>query len=266
MSPSTSNFSSTTVHTSVSYFTATELQHTTSASSEGHAFKRSTEEIESNPPTEDISDEVIQAYCIAHSQVPDGGYGWVVVIACAIISWWFVGTCYTWGIYQAALIERNLSSPSTLSFVGSLTFAGISFLAIVNARLIRNFGARVIAIVGIFLLGVGQILSGFSTHSVAGLYITQGVIAGVGVSLCFMVVSVRPTQYFRKKRGLANGIVCAGGGLGATVISLIIDILVENLSPEWAFWILGFATLVTGLPAAYLIRERAPTRPTAFVE
>lgn len=75
-----------------------------------------------------------------------------------------------------------------------------------------------------------------------------------------------PAQYFKKKRGVANGIVYAGGGLGGAVISFIMNSLLTKLGPAWAFRVIGFITLGTGLPAAYLIKERTTIRPSAFIE
>lgn len=80
------------------------------------------------------------------------------------------------------------------------------------------------------------------------------------------VVSVVPAQYFSKKRGLANGIVYAGGGIGGAVISVVMDILIQRVDPAWNFRILGFLTLATGLPAAWLIKERSPVRNATFTE
>lgn len=135
------------------------------------------------------SDDVMQASILADSQVPDGGYGWLLISACAVVTWWFVGASYTWGVSQAALVEQMGYSSSTLAFVGSLCPACISLLAVPNARVIRVMGVRRTALLGIFLLGLGSILSGFATESIAGLFITWGVVGGVGTSLCFMVVS-----------------------------------------------------------------------------
>lgn len=81
---------------------------------------------------------------------------------------------------QAALVERGLSSPSTLSFVGSLTTACISFLAVLNARVIRKLGSRITALLGVLLVGLGEILSGFATENIGGLFMTSGVITGIG--------------------------------------------------------------------------------------
>jgi len=60
--------------------------------------------------------------------------------------------------------------------------------------------------------------------------------------------------------------VYAGGGLGGTAISFVLDGLIKRLGIAWAFRVIGFITLGTGLPAAWLIKERVPIRKTAFVE
>lgn len=75
-----------------------------------------------------------------------------------------------------------------------------------------------------------------------------------------------PTQYFSKKRGLANGIVFAGGGLGGAVISFALEAMINRLGLGWAYRVLGILTVATGLPAAYLIKERTPYTRTTFVE
>lgn len=202
----------------------------------------------------------------ASSQVPEGGYGWIVITACAVLTWWFVGTTYSWGIIQGALVQDGVSQASTLSFVGALTVTFIAIMAIANSRIIQAIGAQKTGVSGIFLLGFGELLSGWTTKNVGGLFATAGFVMGVGTSLCFMRVSTVPAQSFQRKRGLANGIVYAGGGLGGAVISLVMEAIVRRLGPAWTFRIVGFLALGTGIPAAWLIRERAPLQRWKFVE
>ena len=101
--------------------------------------------------------------------------------ACFFISFWSVGTVYCWGVVQAALFQNGVSSPSTLSWIGSLAFACIALLAIVNARVIGLLDARMTAFIGLSTLLSGQILSGFLTEHVGGLFVTAGIGAGVGM-------------------------------------------------------------------------------------
>lgn len=65
-------------------------------------------------------DPILQASRINDSNVPEGGYSWTVVISCAVVAWWAIGTHYAWGVTQSALVDEGVSTPSTLSFVGSL--------------------------------------------------------------------------------------------------------------------------------------------------
>jgi MFS family permease len=178
----------------------------------------------------------------------------------------FVGTGYSWGVIQGALVEKGLSTAATLSYVGSLAVSIISFLAIVNARIIRAIGAQKTGMLGILLLGMSEILSSFAVDSLAGLFVTSGVMSGVGLSLCFMAASATPAQYFSKKRGLANGIVFAGGGLGGAITSFALDAIIQRLGTAWAYRILGLVTLLTGLPAAWLVKERSPVKNAGFIE
>jgi hypothetical protein len=145
---------------------------------------------------------------IVVDDVPDGGFdGWVIAFACSTITYvhpdpqfiydfiraarfFYVGLTYSWGLVQAKLASEHLAPDSTLAFIGSTTIAFVSFAAIINSRLIRLLGTRNAALLACSLLGVGQILSGWATKSVSGLFLTNGVIMGIGCSLCFMVSCV----------------------------------------------------------------------------
>ena len=126
------------------------------------------------------SDETPEASLLSDEAVPDGGYGWVVIAACGVLTFWFVGTSYSWGILQASLVRSDLASISTLSFVGSITAAAIAIMALVNARIARAIGARKTGLLGVALLSLGELLSGFTTHNIGGLFVTAGVISGLG--------------------------------------------------------------------------------------
>ncbi|KAI1304534.1 major facilitator superfamily domain-containing protein [Xylaria venustula] len=212
------------------------------------------------------TDPVLEASRLADSDVPDGGYGWVVVASCAVLSWWTIGTSYSWGVIQGALVQEGLSTPAVLSFVGALGPTLLAAVAILNSRIMRMIGVRYTGMLGVFLIGLAEILAGFAVNSVPGLFITEGVLLGLGFGLSFIVTSTGPAQYFSKKRGLANGVVFAGGGFGGAVLSLALDPLIRSAGPAWAFRTLGLSTIATGLPAAWFLKERTAIRRGGFVE
>jgi hypothetical protein len=220
------------------------------------------------PPLQTNEDAAIAASAAADAQVPDGGYGWVVCAGCATLTFWFGGTTYSWGVMQAELSSQKLAPASTLAFLGSTTVACIAAFALLNSRIVRLLGARNTGLLGVFLMGLGEILASFCTRSVPGLFVALGITMGMGVSLCFMVSSITPAQYFVKRRGLANGIVYAGGGLGGTGIAFVMDAINRRLGVEWTFRIIGLSMLATGLPMVMLVKDRGAGPPPvkAWVE
>lgn len=206
----------------------------------------------------DIADD--EAPDNATTVAPDGGYGWVVVAASSVITFWFSGLTGSWGIIQAALLSSTLKDtpPSTTAFIGSLGITICVAFGLVAVHVMRLIGARNTSLLGIALLGLGALLSGFTTNNVAGLFQTFGVVLGVGDCLCFIVANVMPMQYFSRRIGLANGLVKASGGLGATLLSIALNSLIEKVGVPWTFRILGAGILLTGIPAALTIKQRTP--------
>ena len=211
-------------------------------------------------------DDSIEASRLVDAGAPDGGQGWVVLAASSVIAFWFVGTTYCWGVIQGKLVQDELASASTLSWVGSLAVACNAIFSVPSSKVLRSLGSKVTAFIAVSFLATGEILSGFTTQHVGGLFACWGVITGIGVSLSFICVSSVTSQYFNKRRGLAKGIVFAAGGLGGAVISFMMEGLLESLGTAWTFRLVGIFTLVTGLPAAWFIKDRIPPSRRAFLE
>jgi len=200
--------------------------------------------------------------------VPDGGYGWVVVTVCALLTFWFNGIMASWGVLQAALLRSNLktTSTSTISFVGTLGLATVVAFGLFGVRVMRLLGARLTALVGVVLLASAEICSSFTLSNVGGLFATSGVLFGSGACLCYALSNTVPTQYFANKLGLASGLIKFGGGLGAAVLSIALDAVTKKVGIAWAFRILGLCILGTGGPAAWFLRERVPIGRAPFLD
>ncbi|PKS05574.1 hypothetical protein jhhlp_008092 [Lomentospora prolificans] len=82
--------------------------------------------------------------------------------ACAVIIWWAIGTCYSWGVMQEALVTEGLSSPAVLSFISGLDAAFIFALAI---------AVRLGCLIGVGLIEVSEILSGFAVTKLGALFL-----------------------------------------------------------------------------------------------
>lgn len=202
------------------------------------------------------------------SAIPDGGYGWVVVASCSLMTFWFNGQAGSWGVIQTALLSSSLrgTPTSTITFVGSLSLCCAVTFGLFGVRLISILGSRYTALLGMGMIGLGEIAAGFVTSSIGGLFALVGVLVGVGSCLIYALCNSIPPQYFSAKLGTANGIVKFGGGLGATVLSITLQALIDRVGTPWMFRILGIMTLATGLPAAYLTTERTPLHRTRLID
>ncbi|TFB01792.1 putative transporter [Trichoderma ghanense] len=238
---------------SISTTTAIELA-TNSSPSRGWSLRHANPNDNKKQPSTTIhtvTDHVLAASREADSTAPDGGYGWVIVGSGFVLLWWSLGTTYAWGVMQTALVADGLADPAVLSFVGSLQAALISALAVVNSLVVRKTGVRAAAMLGAACMGGSEILSSFTIRNVGALFFTSGVVMGLGVS---------------SKRGLANGFMFSGSGFGGAAISFALDSLIQKLGVAWAYRILGLMTLSTGLPAAWLMKERVPVERRGFIE
>lgn len=210
--------------------------------------------------TRQTNDEV-SPHANAVFAIPDGGWiAWNSLIASALFTFWFNGINNSWGVMQAALFKQGLTSTSTLSFVGSLSITCCVVLSLLSVRFIRLVGARNAALIGLTMLGLGELTSGFTTSNIAGLFGTAGVLYGSGSSLCFMVASILPSQHFSSRLGLANELIRFAGGIGGTVLSISLNKSIINVGTPGTFRIVGICCLATGIPAAFLVKEPNPPR------
>jgi hypothetical protein len=179
--------------------------------------------------SEDTSDD--QAPANAAEDIPDGGYGWTVVFACSVISFWFAGWTSAWGVVQANLLQspQLAVSPSTISFIGSLALACEVAFGLLSVQFMRVVGARVNTMMGIILLGLGVLLSSFTINNIGGLFCAAGALIGFGSCLLYATTNAVPVQWFSNRLGIANGLVKVGGGIGGTVLSVSIQGLIDRI-------------------------------------
>jgi MFS family permease len=199
-----------------------------------------------------------QAPAHAIDAIPDGGYGWTIVASCFFLVFWINGYTTAWGVLQTAIVKSpHLDSDlRTITFVGSLYMACIVAFGIAAVRISRKFGMRTSSTVAVTAFGLGLIGTSFTLDNLAGLFCVGGLIVGLATSLLFTATNTLPTLWFSRRLGLANGLVKTGGGLGATVLPLAAQGLVDKLGLQWTFRVIGLLILATGIPCALFLKEQ----------
>jgi MFS family permease len=166
---------------------------------------------------------------------------------------------FSLGVFSNAYATTVLKDKATtieLMGVGSTLIVCLNIFTPVSP-LLGRLGAKITMMIGSVLMSLGIILAGFSTE-IWHLYLTQGVLFGIGSSLVYMsVVAVIP-QWFTTKRGTAMGISSAGSGFGGLALSPMVSSLVEKYGLPWTHRIVGLMAFGIGVLASCLIRTRLP--------
>jgi MFS family permease len=141
----------------------------------------------------------------------------VIVMIC-------LGTVYSWSIFTRPLIASFhwSNTVTTWAFALAIFFLGIG--AVIGGRWQDRVGPRTVTLAGVALWGVGNLLAGIGTGALGPwwLYLTYGVIGGLGLGMGYITPVATVTKWFPDRRGLASGMVVMGFGLGAFFYNQIV--------------------------------------------
>ena len=93
------------------------------------------------------------------------------------------------------------------------------------------------------LYGLGVFLASFS-HNLAWLYLSYGLVGGIGLGLGYIVPVAVLVKWFPDRRGLITGIAVGGFGAGALITAPVATRLIQSVGVLTTFAYLGIAYLV----------------------
>jgi OFA family oxalate/formate antiporter-like MFS transporter len=135
-----------------------------------------------------------------------------------------LGTIYSWGTLTV-FISPYLGEIKELTVyifgIGLLSFAVTMIFA---GSMQQKYGPRNIAILGGILIGIGLVSSAFMTNFI-GLFITYGIIFGMGIGFGYVCPIASAGKWFPDKKGFINGIAVAGFGAGAFIFNFVVKAL-----------------------------------------
>lgn len=99
---------------------------------------------------------------------------------------------------------------SFTALVGSLALGVTFFLSPVSGILTDKIGLRRTTFLGGVLMTAGMILSSMFYHNVQLLYLTYGVMFGLGAALAYTPTIAIMGHYFKRYLGIASGIATCG--------------------------------------------------------
>jgi MFS family permease len=181
-------------------------------------------------------------------------YGWVVLAAAFVVIMIGIGSMFSLGVFLIPLQEEFDWSRSQISVASLLNWLAFGLFSAVFGGLSDRLGTRRVVLLGGTLFGLGMMLSGL-TQQIWHLYLSFGLLGGMGVGALYVPLSATATRWFTSNRGLAVAIVSAGNGSGILVMAPLGRYLISTFDWATAFAIVGVLGWVVILPAALLVRN-----------
>jgi OFA family oxalate/formate antiporter-like MFS transporter len=167
---------------------------------------------------------------------------WVIAIA-GVFFQVALGAVYAWSVFRAPLAKQFGWSISEITLTFTISIFVLGFAAFFGGLWLNRKGPRIVALTGGALYGLGVFLASFS-NSLSWLYLSYGLIGGIGLGLGYIVPVAVLVKWFPDRRGLITGIAVGGFGAGALITAPVATRLIQSVGVLSTFAYLGIAYLV----------------------
>ncbi|XP_008293127.1 monocarboxylate transporter 7 [Stegastes partitus] len=173
-----------------------------------------------------------------YSEAPDGGWGWMIAVAFFLVEAFTYGTIKSFGIFLQDLMEEFGETNSRVSWVVSICVFVMTFNAPLSSVMTNRCGFQVVVMTGGFLISSGTIATSF-TSSINEMYITYGIIAGLGYCLTFLPTVTILSQYFNRRRSLVTAVASTGESLSMFALAPAFSALRDRIGWRHTMAVIG---------------------------
>src|SRR5438067_8978098 len=178
---------------------------------------------------------------------------WVIAIA-GVFFQIALGAVYAWSVFRVPLTKQFGWSISEVTLTFTISIFVLGFAAFFGGLWLNRKGPRIVALTGGVFYGLGVFLASF-THSLAWLYISYGLIGGIGLGLGYIVPVAVLVKWFPDKRGLITGIAVGGLGACALMTAPVATRLTQSVGVLTTFAYLGIAFLIVKVVTGLFMRN-----------
>jgi OFA family oxalate/formate antiporter-like MFS transporter len=169
---------------------------------------------------------------------------------------------YVWALFTKPMGAALGVSPPALQVTFSLLIVLQTFFSPLQGWLVDRFGPRRLIAIGGLLSGLSWVFAS-QANSLVALYLSYGLIGGVGTGIVYIGVVGQMVRWFPDRRGFAAGMVAAGYGMGAIVTTFPISASIDSSGYQTTLLLYGMIFGVVGVLAAQGLRP-APTMVVAM--
>jgi OFA family oxalate/formate antiporter-like MFS transporter len=189
----------------------------------------------------------------------------VRIAVAAVLMQMALGAVYAWSVFRIPLAKQFGWSASQVTLAFTITILVLGFSAFPGGLWMNRAGPRIVAVTAGVLYGIGVFLASFADHRLWWLYVSYGLVGGIGLGFGYIVPVAVLVKWFPDRRGLITGVAVGGFGAGALVTAPIATRLIESVGVLRTFAYLGIAYLVVTVAAgSFMSNPPAGWRPDGW--
>lgn len=165
-----------------------------------------------------------------------------------------LGAGYAWSVFRNPLIKEYGWTISQVGLPFTISWFMLGALSFVGGLWMNRSGPRVVAMTASVLWGGGVALASFGGHNLWWLYLSYGVIGGMGLGFGYIVPVSTVVKWFPDHRGLVTGLAVGGFGAGSLIAAPVAGKLIASIGVMPTFLYMGIAYAVVALIGASFMR------------
>jgi OFA family oxalate/formate antiporter-like MFS transporter len=166
-----------------------------------------------------------------------------------------LGAVYAWSVFRNPLMKTFGWSISDVTTTFSIAILVLGFAAFLGGLWMRRVGPRVVGITAGICYGLGVALASLANGNIWILWLTYGVLGGLGLGLGYIVPLATLVKWFPDRRGFITGLAVAGFGAGALITAPVAENLIAGVGVLKTLAILGVDYLIMVVLGASVMRN-----------
>lgn len=171
---------------------------------------------------------------------------WVQLVLCSCVLFLISGPQYLWTLFVKGFLVKYQVPLSEIQITFSLLLVCMTFITPFAGFMHDRLNSKLLIAFGVVLTSCSWIFAS-GASSLEQLYLTYGIIGGLGTGISFIGCTGLIQKCFPDRRGLANGILSSAYAFGPLVSTYFISKDLDILGSENTLYKYGIFFLLIGL-------------------
>ena len=178
------------------------------------------------------------------------------VLGAGMVIQFCAGIIYMWSVFRTPVAAHLHWDAGSASLTSSIMLSMFVLGSILGGYAQDRLGPKRVTLVGSIMIGTGMVGTAFVTSSAPWLvYVTYGIIAGLGVGTVYMSTIAAVQKWFPDRRGFASGMIVCAFGFSLVIFAPLANTMLKELTVPNTFLIFGASFLIVCTTCSLFIQN-----------